>query len=296
MALATGTRLGPYEILSPLGAGGMGEVYRARDTRLNRDVAIKVLPEHLSTNPELRERFEREARAISQLSHPHICVLHDIGQHEGADYLVLGSLTKIGDDIRLDAHLIGIAEEGPPMSAYGEQKSIDDLMVKIDNFARAIGDRFGWAPSEPDTKAPIIITNSYAAEKGRYGTIWKIYIEVQATEAEIIRIAAKVDQPGQGRYPIHYISLKPPYRKYLKGYLQWNTFSSKTNILKEGTQLTLGISAIDKEENRSKEVFFPFSFESGVKDQATLPPPFDQGDIPRLGYIGIDLVNPDRGR
>jgi len=89
MALATGTRLGPYEILSPLGAGGMGEVYRARDTRLNRDVAIKVLPEHLSTNPELRERFEREARAISQLSHPHICVLYDIGQHEGADYLVL---------------------------------------------------------------------------------------------------------------------------------------------------------------------------------------------------------------
>jgi serine/threonine protein kinase len=67
----------------------MGEVYRARDTRLNREVAIKVLPEHLSSNLELRERFEREARAISQLSHPHICVLYDIGKHEGADYLVL---------------------------------------------------------------------------------------------------------------------------------------------------------------------------------------------------------------
>jgi hypothetical protein len=67
----------------------MGEVYRARDTRLNREVAIKVLPEHLSSNPELRERFEREARAISQLPHPHICVLYDIGKHEGADYLVL---------------------------------------------------------------------------------------------------------------------------------------------------------------------------------------------------------------
>ncbi len=89
MPLAAGTRLGPYEIVAPAGAGGMGEVYRARDTRLNREVAIKVLPDHLSSNPELRERFEREARAISQLSHPHICVLYDIGKHEGADYLVL---------------------------------------------------------------------------------------------------------------------------------------------------------------------------------------------------------------
>ena len=89
MPLAAGTRLGPYEIVAPAGAGGMGEVYRARDTRLNREVAIKVLPEHLSGNPELRERFEREARAISQLSHPHICVLYDIGKQEGADFLVL---------------------------------------------------------------------------------------------------------------------------------------------------------------------------------------------------------------
>src|SRR5215467_7211213 len=92
MALTSGTRLGPYEIQSPLGAGGMGEVYRARDTRLNRDVAIKVLPEHLSQSPELRERFEREARAISQLSYPHICVLHDIGNHNGKTYLVLECL------------------------------------------------------------------------------------------------------------------------------------------------------------------------------------------------------------
>jgi len=89
MPLASGTHLGPYEVVAPAGAGGMGEVYRARDSRLNRDVAIKVLPAHLSSNPELRERFEREARAISQLSHPHICVLYDIGKHDGADYLVL---------------------------------------------------------------------------------------------------------------------------------------------------------------------------------------------------------------
>src|SRR6267154_4214104 len=89
MALSPGTRLGPYEILSSIGAGGMGEVYRARDTRLDRIVAVKVLPEHLSSNPQLRERFEREARAISSLSHPHICPLYDVGQQDGIDYLVI---------------------------------------------------------------------------------------------------------------------------------------------------------------------------------------------------------------
>src|SRR5713226_6679005 len=89
MGLRTGTRLGPYEILSAIGAGGMGEVYRARDTRLDRIVAIKVLPAHLADDPERRERFEREARTIASLNHPHICVLHDIGRQDGIDFLVL---------------------------------------------------------------------------------------------------------------------------------------------------------------------------------------------------------------
>ena len=89
MSLATGTRLGPYEILAPVGAGGMGEVYRARDTRLDRTVAIKVLPSHLSDNASLKQRFEREARTISSLSHPNICALHDIGHQDGIDFLVM---------------------------------------------------------------------------------------------------------------------------------------------------------------------------------------------------------------
>lgn len=89
MALTPGTKLGPYEIQSPLGTGGMGEVYRARDTRLGRDVAIKVLPSHLSSDPDLKARFEREAKAISALSHPHICHLYDIGSQDGIDYLVM---------------------------------------------------------------------------------------------------------------------------------------------------------------------------------------------------------------
>ncbi|HSS44656.1 MAG TPA: protein kinase [Thermoanaerobaculia bacterium] len=89
MTISAGSRLGPYEIVSPLGAGGMGEVYRARDTRLERTVAIKVLPQHLSANEEVRQRFEREAKTISQLSHPHICALYDVGSHEGTEYLVM---------------------------------------------------------------------------------------------------------------------------------------------------------------------------------------------------------------
>ena len=87
--LKSGTKLGPYEIAGPLGAGGMGEVYRARDIRLGRDVAIKVLPAHLSASPDLRQRLEREAKAISSLNHPHICTLHDVGSQDGVDFLVM---------------------------------------------------------------------------------------------------------------------------------------------------------------------------------------------------------------
>src|SRR6202790_680877 len=89
MAILPGELLGPYEILSSIGAGGMGEVYKARDTRLDRIVAVKVLPTHLADKPDLRERFEREARTIASLNHPYICTLHDIGHQNGTDYIVM---------------------------------------------------------------------------------------------------------------------------------------------------------------------------------------------------------------
>ncbi len=89
MALPSGTKLGPYEIQSPLGAGGMGEVYRARDTRLDRTVAIKILPSHLSENAEAKQRFDREARTISSLNHPNVCTLFDVGHQDGTDFLVM---------------------------------------------------------------------------------------------------------------------------------------------------------------------------------------------------------------
>ena len=89
MALSTGTCLGPYEIHSQLGEGGMGQVYKARDTRLDRSVAIKVLSDQLTGDPQFKERFEREARLISQLEHPNICPLYDVGDEHGTSYLVM---------------------------------------------------------------------------------------------------------------------------------------------------------------------------------------------------------------
>src|SRR6266542_1810251 len=95
MALSSGARLGPYEILGAVGAGGMGEVYKARDTRLERTVAVKVLPQHLSASDEGRQRFEREAKAISQLSHPHICALYDVGREGEIEFLVMEYLEGV---------------------------------------------------------------------------------------------------------------------------------------------------------------------------------------------------------
>lgn len=98
MMLATGTRLGTYEILAPLGAGGMGEVYRARDANLGRDVAVKVLPAGLAENPEAFLRLEREARAVAQLSHPNILAIYDLGRQDGTAYVVMELLE--GESLR----------------------------------------------------------------------------------------------------------------------------------------------------------------------------------------------------
>jgi len=89
MSLAAGTKLGPYEVVGPLDEGGMGEVYRARDTRLGRDIAIKILPADIPADPMAKQRFEREAKTISGLNHPNICTLHDVGSQDGVDYLVM---------------------------------------------------------------------------------------------------------------------------------------------------------------------------------------------------------------
>ena len=109
MSLVPGTRLGPYEITGVLGAGGMGQVCRARDTRLDRIVAIKLLSPQLVSGPELRLRLQREAQAVSSLNHPHICTLYDIGHQDGTDYLVMEYIEGQTLAQRLEKRPLGIA-------------------------------------------------------------------------------------------------------------------------------------------------------------------------------------------
>src|SRR3972149_9030803 len=153
-------------------------------------------------------------------------------------------------------------------------------------------DSKGWTEPKPATMAPII-THSYSVEKGKYGYIWKIYIEAEDPDGDMLKIASVVDQVGYGLYPPNLTNLKPQYHKHLKGYVQWNTFSSKTFALREWTQITLKVSIIDKAGNESNVAVFPFTFEDGIAEQYRykLPVPFGEQD-PRVGYIYTDLFEP----
>ena len=151
MALDPGTRLGPYEILAPLGAGGMGEVYKATDTRLNRTVAIKVLPPHFSSNPEMKQRFDREAQTVAALNHPHICTLHDVGRQGDTDFLVMEYL------------------EGETLAARIERGPLpleDALRVAI-QIADALEKAHGHGVTHRDLKpGNIMLTESGAGRQG----------------------------------------------------------------------------------------------------------------------------------
>jgi hypothetical protein len=153
----------------------------------------------------------------------------------------------------------------------------------------------GGGQAKPGTRAPMI-THAFAVEKGYYGYIWRIYIEAEDPDGEMLRIASVVDQVGVGRYPTDWVYLKPQYQKHFRGYIQWNTFSSKTSYLPEWTQITLKVSVIDKAGNESNEVVFPFTFEITPQQYAYKPPaPFDQGTLPKLGYISTELYSPTQG-
>jgi eukaryotic-like serine/threonine-protein kinase len=182
VALTPGTRLGPYDILSALGAGGMGEVYRARDTRLNRDVAIKILPDVFATDPDRLARFEREARILGSLNHPHIAMIHGLEQAEGAQALVMELVE--GDELaqRLARGAIPIDEALPIAKQVAEAletaheqgiihrdlkpsniKVRDDGTVKVLDFglARAMDSAVGSAPhvsQSPTITTPAMMT------------------------------------------------------------------------------------------------------------------------------------------
>ena len=150
----------------------------------------------------------------------------------------------------------------------------------------------GWAQSRSGSNAPVI-THAFTVEKIKYGDILKVYLEAEDPEGEMVKIATVVDQAGYGRYPTSWVYLKPTDRKHFKGYLQWNTFSSKTYVVSEWTPITLTVSVSDKFGNESNAVAFPITFESGVKRASSyqVPSPFDQSDVRRLGSIDIDLMD-----
>ena len=130
----------------------------------------------------------------------------------------------------------------------------------------------GWAQPKPEIRGPII-TRAFAVEKGNYGYILKIYIEAEDTDGEMLRIAAVVDQPGYGHYPTDWIYLKPQHQKRFKGYIQWNTFSSKASYLREWTQITLKVSIFNKAGIESNEVVFPFHLRVGGRRPIPLQTP-----------------------
>jgi hypothetical protein len=153
--------------------------------------------------------------------------------------------------------------------------------------------QMAWSENKPKENPPVI-TNSFAVEKGYYGYVWKIYIEAEDPDGDMSRIAAVVDQRGYGYYPTDWTVIKASNQKHLKGYLQWNTFSSRASYLGEWTNIHLRLSVIDKAGNESNEVVFPFEFVSGAPRESKLPAPFNEEGLPRLGYIHIDLFEPTR--
>jgi hypothetical protein len=153
----------------------------------------------------------------------------------------------------------------------------------------------GGGQPKPGTHAPII-TRAFAVDKGYYGYIWRIYIEAEDPDADMLRIACVADEVGYGQYPTDWIYLKSQYQKHFRGYIQWNTFGSKTGSMPEWTQMTLKVSVFDKAGNESNEVVFPFTFEITPHPYAyKLPAPFDRGILPKLGNVTIDLYSPGQG-
>jgi len=219
-----------------------------------------------------------------------------IGKKVGADYIVLGSITKVGEYISLDGRLVSVAEEKPSVTVYTQQKGIDDVMVKIGDFAQDIGykvlGRRTTAGRPEEFRGPHI-THAFTVEKIKYGDILKVYLEAEDPEGEMLRIATVVDQAGYGYYPTSWIFVKAADHKHLKGYLQWNTFSSKAPFIPEGTPITLTVTVFNKSGQKSNVLAFPITFESGVKRASSypLPSPFDQKDVKKLGNIDIELMD-----
>jgi hypothetical protein len=151
-------------------------------------------------------------------------------------------------------------------------------------------------PSQKGTTAPNanapVIKQAYAVDRGIYGTVLKIHMEAEDPNGEMAKISTTVDQVGYGRYPTDFIVLKPQFKKHFKGYIQWNTFSSRASTMHEWVRIYVTVAVIDKAGKASNEFVFPYTFETGVLSASTPPAPFDQGSLVKLGSLSIDLFDP----
>ena len=154
----------------------------------------------------------------------------------------------------------------------------------------------GWTVTVYRKEAPNpnvpVIKAACAIDQGIYMTILKIYLEAEDPNGDMAKIATMVDQVAYGHYPTDFIMLKPEYRKYFKGYIEWNTASSHASGIPDGNYVTVRVSVIDKTGVSSNEFVFRFTFQSGVLPAPPPPAPFDQGVLPKLGHVFIDLYNP----
>lgn len=157
-------------------------------------------------------------------------------------------------------------------------------------WAVLLAPSWAWPEGKPKGNPPVI-TSSFAVEKGYYGYVWKIYIEAEDPDGDMSKIAIIVHHPGYGHYPTDWIMLKSPYRKKMKGYIQWNTFSNQASHVSEWTNIRLTVTVIDKVGNESQEVVFPFEFVSRARKELKPPAPFNEEGLPRLGHVHINLFD-----
>src|SRR5262245_21157854 len=181
MPLAAGTRLGPYEIAAPIGAGGMGSVYRARDTRLDRTVALKVLSDQIARDDDFRQRFEREARTISKLAHPNICTLFDVGEHDGSPFIVMECL----EGETLAARLDRTSQAEPPAGL-----PIDEALKVAGEISSALYEAHRAGVVHRDLKPANIMLTRSGAKLLDFGLAKPIASAIVTTSGAIVPVAA----------------------------------------------------------------------------------------------------------
>jgi hypothetical protein len=145
----------------------------------------------------------------------------------------------------------------------------------------------------PNPDAPVI-KQAYAIDRGMYGTVLKIYLEAEDPKGDLDKIVTQVHQSGYGNYFPDIINLKPQYKKSFKGFIQWNTYSSKASSMDDWIWITVSVYVVNKKGFASNVFEFPFTFETGTGKAPNPPAPFDQGNLPKIGSVSIDLYNPFR--